>query len=222
MTPSSESRYPRPPVLHDGAGRLTEFGRQFVTDWLKCHNNNVGLLVKHYPGVHHAARVAGMTDEEIALCCQMGTAQAAIKYDPEKGAFSTILTSYLRHAVQKGIDQHNGCSQRTRRRVGEVLSLDYDCTDDTLSALLPCKDPEHDDRDDTKQAAELVERIIVSSDLGKRAWRAITLRHGIGCEPHTLQEVGRALGVTRERARQILEHSYQLVRRYHEQQQRAG
>ena len=41
------------------------------------------------------------------------------------------------------------------------------------------------------------------AELPDRDRRVLMLRFGIGCEPYTLEECGRWLGITRERVRQL-------------------
>ena len=60
--------------------------------------------------------------------------------------------------------------------------------------------------DPWEEADAAVERSNVRSavrDLPERERRLIELRFGIDCEPHSLEKIGRELGITRERARQL-------------------
>ena len=67
-----------------------------------------------------------------------------------------------------------------------------------------------------EHAAEVdqAERIALAlARLGERERRVIELRYGLGGErPHTLEEAGRAFGVTRERARQIEKEALETLR----------
>jgi RNA polymerase primary sigma factor len=53
-----------------------------------------------------------------------------------------------------------------------------------------------------QELSEKVESLL--QNLPLREARILRLRFGIGCEPHTLEEIGLKIGVTRERVRQIV------------------
>ena len=60
--------------------------------------------------------------------------------------------------------------------------------------------------DPAEEAADAVDRQFVRralGGLGERERRVIELRFGIDCEPHSLEAIGRELGLTRERVRQL-------------------
>lgn len=50
--------------------------------------------------------------------------------------------------------------------------------------------------------------------LTERERKVLSLRFGFGCEPHTLQEAGKAVGVTAERLRQIEANALRRLRQY--------
>ena len=53
-------------------------------------------------------------------------------------------------------------------------------------------------------ARELSQRISdLTNEMPARVCRTLRMYYGIGCEPHTLDQVGEQLGVTRERVRQL-------------------
>lgn len=61
-----------------------------------------------------------------------------------------------------------------------------------------------DDPDETVLKHEMVSVVEAKLDsLRPREAKMLRLRFGIGCEEHTLEEVGKVMDVTRERARQI-------------------
>lgn len=95
---------------------------------------------------------------------------------------------------------------RRARTVGEVMSLDRrlgDDSDETLGAVLA---------DDAQQEAwedvdrELTRRALrdAMGSLPERERVVLTMRYGLnGADPATFEVIGRRLGVTRERARQL-------------------
>lgn len=66
-------------------------------------------------------------------------------------------------------------------------------------------------QEDTENAVEvgaeiMLERLELERAIGtlkERQQQVIRMRYGLGCEPHTLDQIGKVIGVTRERVRQI-------------------
>jgi RNA polymerase primary sigma factor len=61
--------------------------------------------------------------------------------------------------------------------------------------------PKPDEVLEEKEKAEVVSEMLDS--LTPREARVLRMRFGIGCDEHTLEEVGKKLDVTRERIRQM-------------------
>jgi len=75
--------------------------------------------------------------------------------------------------------------------------------DESLGALIP-SDPDDDPMEhaDRTLCTEVVRRAVAA--LPERERQVLRLRYGLGgCEPATLDQIGQALGVTRERIRQL-------------------
>lgn len=66
--------------------------------------------------------------------------------------------------------------------------------------------------DDLEDKVDLIRRLILITPLTKQEDLAITMNV---LEDYTLEDVGRILGVTRERVRQILSKGLRKFRRYH-------
>ncbi len=93
-----------------------------------------------------------------------------------------------------------------RRIAQDPISIATPVGDDgesTLGDFIP--DPQPIAPDDAAATAMLRQQIAIALDqLTERERRVLELRHGfIDGQPHTLEEVGNAFGVTRERVRQI-------------------
>jgi RNA polymerase primary sigma factor len=86
-----------------------------------------------------------------------------------------------------------------------VTSLDRPVGEEgeaTLGELIAAEEPEPLADLEVSLQSELLERAL--SELPERDAQVLRMRYGLGgSEPRTLQEVGRELGVTRERVRQI-------------------
>jgi RNA polymerase sigma factor (sigma-70 family) len=97
-----------------------------------------------------------------------------------------------------------------------VVSLDVPVTDDgkvALGDVLPDETtPMPDDAAESAQEARVARAALES--LSERERSVLALRYGIDSDrPHTLREVGRRLGLTRERIRQIEKHAVDKLRR---------
>jgi len=146
--------------------------------------------------------------DDLAQAAFFGLVRAAETYDPERGAFSSWFFWHGRSAIQREIAQ-------TRRTIRvpqyqpasagpRAVSLAAPVGDAELGSLLV--DVEADPPPDCAERELL--RETVAAALGKLRPRdrlVLELRHGInGAEyEHTLEEIARRLGVTRERVRQI-------------------
>jgi RNA polymerase primary sigma factor len=95
-----------------------------------------------------------------------------------------------------------------------IASLDVTINQDEDRTLGDCIATGEDDPSDLACAAVMgVTLIAALSVLNERSRRVIELRYGLGCEPHTLAEVGEVIGLTRERVRQIESKALQALRK---------
>lgn len=75
--------------------------------------------------------------------------------------------------------------------------------DQALSDLLPDKEAESVEDEAVKAASESQIERVLREILSPREYEVIRLRYGLGCSPHTLDEVGCRWQRTKERVRQI-------------------
>lgn len=97
-----------------------------------------------------------------------------------------------------------------------VMSLDMPILDDetgTMGDTLP--DTEQEALEETIVASVLAEKAVCAvASLPDRERKIIELRYGLcGNEPRTLADVGRNMGISRERARQLEERGLRMLRR---------
>jgi len=97
----------------------------------------------------------------------------------------------------------------------DIVSLDMDINDDggnQLLDILPAKQITRPDVEVTRKISrEQLQEALAT--LAPRERKVITLRFGLsGDEPLTLREIGEAVGVSRERARQIEEEALEKLR----------
>jgi len=97
---------------------------------------------------------------------------------------------------------------------GKTASLDakFDDNDDSsLIDVIPSADIPDTDRSLMNESlAQDVRRVL--SSLEERERTIITMAYGIGCKEYTLEEIGDAVGLTRERVRQIIARSLRKLR----------
>lgn len=98
----------------------------------------------------------------------------------------------------------------------EPLSLDKPVSpdnDNTLVDTICCDDGGNPDSDiDLSLLSQDIENVL--SQFNKRNQKALAMRLGLrGNHQHTLDETGKAVGLTRERVRQIVEKFYKLARK---------
>jgi RNA polymerase sigma factor (sigma-70 family) len=156
---------------------------------------------------------------------------AAANHRPELGRFSTYAVACLRPVALAGGQQGGRHPLRMRARrvrwrrrwweegdVGRVVRAKFFSElgrrfahDSPLFATQPAAADVAAARLDPKVPAPVA--AAMRDVLDCREAEVLERRHGLGrFHPHTLDEVGRALGITKERARQIQERAHKKLR----------
>lgn len=138
----------------------------------------------------------GDDEKEVFQIAMMGLRTAAIKYDPDRGSFSSVADWYMRTAIQRNL--HTSKLQRKH------LALDEPFNDSPKSARLidllatQGSSPEEDARNSLR--SERVRKAVAK--LPKHLQKVVELRYGFeDGELHTYNEVGKSLGSSGEWAR---------------------
>jgi RNA polymerase sigma factor (sigma-70 family) len=135
-------------------------------------------------------------------------ARAAALYDPGRGIkFST----YASNSIYNACLRHRELEMRERGCTNYVLAADDEGETIGLDALPDRRGVEDEYERERREQRETVERLL--SDVSERVRWAIELRYYQG---QTLAQVGAELGVTAERARQLIRNSLRWVQRREE------
>ncbi len=185
-----------------------------VEECLAKHPHPVGLLRHTFPAVYHAAVAAGVDGDELDAVCRLALAEAARRYDPAKGAYSTIAAWELRASVQRLL-LYPAHRDHTRRggvklvSLHEPLAADGGEVLDTLAGV-------SEGVDDRAGRAELSAAVLAALRRAVPSPRdrlAVEMRFGLnGHAEHTLEGVARELGVCKERARQLIARAVRQCR----------
>ena len=171
----------------------------------------VGHVLQQFARRYVVPWVAG--DPDLYQDGLTGLIRAAELYDPARGTrFSTYACRSIFDAVMKGVKRaepawipeyiHGEERAEIRERLRPVR-LDQDNSDgDTLAALVPARGPEE------PPTRYDLERVLARCGTERE-------RQGIAgrARGETLDEVGRRLGITRERVRQIQRAATERLRR---------
>jgi RNA polymerase sigma factor, sigma-70 family len=144
--------------------------------------------------------------EDLLQLARLGALRAIRTFDASKGA---NLATYIAVAVRSELSRHfSGLKRRKRLCPGPLLSLNDPIGEDEEEEL---EDTVADEREDVAGSvvAGVVVETILETITKPRARKALELRI-LGA---TLEETGEALGVTRERARQLEMKALQEIRR---------
>ena len=169
----------------------------------------VGFVRKKAWGYNHRVVKAGLDFEDLVQEGMAGALKAAAKYNPEAGAsYLTYAATWIDAAMKEALNR-----PIIRTPEGEsfaqVDSLDAPVGGGDLKGGRTFMDWQHSDQpsaNDLSAAAE--DRVQVRKALHKldRQQREVLVRH-LGLnegKPQTLQAIARDMGLTRQRAMQIL------------------
>lgn len=163
-------------------------------------------------------RYRRLSFDTVLSCCLEGLCIACAKYDPEKGSISTYAKFWCEQVVGRAarndrvihipeyLLKHTTVKppeyMAAAERVKSLVSLGHR-TEENEPVDVPYFDPEPDDR------LDLIPDAI--DQLPERLQRVITLRF-LSHKNYSLAEIGAAEGVTKERARQLVDLALQQLR----------
>lgn len=156
----------------------------------------------------------GLALEDLISEGNIGMLQAATKFSRDAGKrFVAFAAPYIRDAMEQAIEQQAGLyrvprnadNNKLEKKRSKALSIDEPlCGSHELSLghVIPDRNATVPDEDLEKDMllGELTELI---ADLDQREQQVIRALYGIGTEAKTMLETGMAMGLKRERVRQI-------------------
>lgn len=183
------------------------------------HTGIVGrLMAAHRVRTRWQSADADDVEGEMSLAL----VRAAASHDPTLGAFSSHAYACLQPLAAAGCRDHARFRRRTFRRRGRertvraVLFADLGGWFRLRSHLLATQPPAEAALEAAEEVTAMRDRLdrLLAETLGESAIKTAVLRErfGIGCEPQTLHDVSRKLGVTRERVRQIQLNALRVIR----------
>jgi RNA polymerase primary sigma factor len=149
------------------------------------------------------------TDDLVSEGC-IGLMKAAKKYDPQRGKpFVTFAAPYVRQAIEQAISRVD--TEQDIRSTDESLPIGSRNNYTLLNVL---EDP------NAPRADALIEQATLTADmvsmmgvLSEREQAVIARYFGVNTERQTMAEIGQAMGLKRERVRQIRNQAMRKLRR---------
>jgi RNA polymerase primary sigma factor len=179
------------------------------------------LILSNQPLVFFIAKkyhTPGLPLKDLVQEGNIGLMKATENFDPTKGRFGTYAFWWVKAHILKAIEKNWLVHVPSWRQEANR----HDKEDAPLCQIVELEEsataPSEEDDDPFEAASEnetkqVVQRML--SELAPRERRIICLRFGIGNggEDHTIEEIGRSVGLTRERVRQILNKTLVKMRK---------
>lgn len=139
----------------------------------------------------------------------IGMMKAAKKYDPSRQKpFVTFAAPYIRQAIEQAISRLD--SETTVRSTDESLPRGSHNNYTLLNVLEDQNAP----RADAASELTLSDEMLSSMNrLDQRQHAVISRYYGVGCERQTMAEIAAAMGLKRERVRQVRDQALRKLRK---------
>jgi DNA-directed RNA polymerase sigma subunit (sigma70/sigma32) len=186
-------------------GPLTVEQRNALLEaWLGKWPYPLAYAIRRFPGLVRQGHHLGFTADDMNAACLAAGVNAARLFDPARGVkFTSFVCWHLRAGVERLIGRD--ASDERKRGGAAVVSLstpvrDRKGNEDDLSRVLPAPESDHAQAERVELAETLWAAVCRHADK-----LCVELRYGLnGHERHTLEDIGRQLGVSKEAVRQRL------------------
>jgi RNA polymerase sigma factor (sigma-70 family) len=175
-----------------GNERLTEDQKRVASEFMERYPLPVKALLRAHRSTYNRAVAIGLSNEDINQICCMGILRATRTWQTGKSSFDT-------YAIWKMWGEVSRLCSHLCRQLRNPSGIVFPLSDE-----LPT--PKKDEPFDVSQIGRYLSLVT------KRERKFIELRYGIGGEPLKLHEVGEAMGVTRERVRQVIGRAIYKIR----------
>lgn len=187
----------------------------------KLVTDNIGYVVtmaKQYAG-------RGVPMDDLISEGNMAMVDASRKFEADKGKrFVSYAAPFIRHAMEEAIERQAGLyrvprSEATRETKRRKMPVSVDepipfgsATGFSLLSLLVNKNVKQADLSiEDEQTAQKINKAIAKLDDRER--EVVKRYFGIGAETNTMAEIGGAMGLKRERVRQIRNKAIRKLRK---------
>lgn len=145
---------------------------------------------------------SGLDIDELVSDGNVSLMRAVEKFDYSRGfKFSTYATWAIRKNFARSLQDEQKRQQRFPTGHDELFDGRSDGRGD-----------EAERRDDVRASNSRIETLL--STLDPRTREVVMMKHGIGCDELKVEEIGRELGLTKERVRQIANRGTKLLREH--------
>ncbi len=179
------------------------------------------LILSNQPLVLFIAKkyhIPGLPLKDLVQEGNIGLMKAAESFDPTKGKFGTyafwLVKAYILKAIHNNWLVHvPSCRQEPNRHDKEDAQLCQIVELEESTIVAPWEDDGPFEAASENETKQVVQGML--SELTPRERLIICLRFGIGDggEDHTIEEIGRSVGLTPERVRQILSKALGKMRK---------
>lgn len=216
-------------IIHDSYkfGLLTEEEKVFLCNIVQQYHNSprpeerelarqaMGLLVSCHLRlvINMAKRFASqqLPLEDLVQAGCMGVMTAVLRFSPERNAkVTTWIVWWVRQRMQVMLSQYLRRTKSKKQDYPTIISLDEESEYESIENI--AEEEEEDDDDDGfgQLAGEKLRAMI--ADLPPSEAVALCLRYGIGCNGYSYEEIARAMRVSRETARVLVQRAIARLR----------
>lgn len=191
-----------------------------VSDLISKNQGYVVMVASQY-------KRRGLDMDDLISEGNIGMLKAARKFDASRDKnFATFAAPYIRGAIEKAIEQQGGLYRVPRdvadpaleKKRSRALSIDAPVggsTELSLGRVIPDTEAPNPERELQKDILKNELKDIVRT-LEPRDQHVIERYYGIGVDTLTMAEIGKEMGLKRERVRQIRDHAVrQILKKTH-------